>query len=193
MWLCWKKIRERCNESEHPEAQRRLSVTHTKGAASLTIFNTYQFGRADSAHRCGSGVQATGREWREESAQVRVRQERRSCDWSLRQGATWRMVELGQRIARGVREHGRQAVSDRSERSETESQRERRSGELACSRWQPPASAGVGALRGVPARMGSARRRLARGESPFPVLPSDSCALDGLCALRATCSFQPQL
>ena len=79
------------------------------------------------------------------------------------------MVELGQRIARGVREHIRQAVSDRSERPEPESERERRSGELARSRWQPPVLTGVGALRGVLARMGRARRRLVRGENLFPV------------------------
>ncbi len=67
----------------------------------------------------------------------------------------------GARIAGG--ETNNQAVSDRSERPEPESERERRRGELARSRWQPPASAGIGALRGVPAGMGRARRRLGRG------------------------------
>lgn len=42
-----------------------------------------------------------------------------------------------------------------------------------------PAPAGVGALRGVPARMGSARRRLACGERPFPGIDQDGAGGKG--------------
>jgi len=94
------------------------------------------------------------------------------------------MVALGQRIARGVRERGNQAVSDRSEWPEPESERERRRGEPARSRSKLPVSAGIGVLRGVPARMGRARRRLARGERHFPVLSSGSWSLGGFLSIR---------
>ncbi len=44
----------------------------------------------------------------------------------------------------------------------------RRSGGPGRSRSKNSGAAGVGALRGVPARMGRARRRLARGERLYP-------------------------
>src|SRR5690606_31742938 len=66
-----------------PAASERIQ--NTVGEASLT--NSPRFERAGSSLRCGSGVQATGRERREESAQVEARQGRRCRDQSLRQGA----------------------------------------------------------------------------------------------------------
>ena len=137
-------------------AQRRLSVT-------LGV----EWDR--KARRCGSGAKATGREWRKESAPAGARQgrrcrDRRACD----RERSWRMVVLGRRIARGGRERGAKpsppAASGRS-----------RSRSGTPERWpvtlvlSKPALAGVGALRGVPARMGRARRRLDHGEKPFPV------------------------
>jgi hypothetical protein len=136
-------------------AQRRLSVT-------LGVE------RDRTARRCGSGAKATGREWRKESAPAGARQgrrcrERRACD----RERSWRMVVLGRRIARGGRERGAKpsppATSGRSRsRSGTP---ERCPITLALTK---PALAGVGALRGAPARMGRARRRLVRGERRFP-------------------------
>lgn len=121
-----------------------------------------------TARRCGSGAKATGREWRKESAPAGARQgrrcrDRRACD----RERFWRMVVLGRRIARGGRERGAKpsppAVSGRS-----------RSRSGTPERWpvtlvlSKPALAGVGALRGAPARMGRARCRLDRGERLFP-------------------------
>lgn len=77
------------------------------------------------------------------------------------------MVALGRRIARSGRERGSQAVSERTEWPEPESQRSTG----ATHAWRAVKTSGVcriGALRGVPARMGRTRRRLERGESPFP-------------------------
>ncbi len=145
-----------------PAASERIQPTD--GAASLT--NSHRYERAGSSRRCGSVVQATGHERRKESAQVEARQGRRCRDRSLRRERSGRMVVPGRRIARGGRERWNQGVSDRSEWPEPESERERerRSDEPARSRWKIPASAGIGALRGVPAGMGRARRRLERGE-----------------------------
>lgn len=136
-------------------AQRRLSVA-------------LRVERDGTARRCGSGAKATGREWRKESAPAGARQgrrcrDRRACD----RERSWRMVVLGRRIARGGCERGAKpsppAVSGRS-----------RSRSGTSERWpvtlvlSKPALAGVGALRGAPARMGRARRRLDCGERLFP-------------------------
>jgi hypothetical protein len=69
--------------TESPAASERIHTTD--GAASLT--NSHRFERARSSRRCGSGVQATSHERREESAQVEARQGRRCRDPSLRRGA----------------------------------------------------------------------------------------------------------
>ena len=53
---------------------------------------------------------------------------------------SWRMVVLGRRIVRGGRERWNQGVSDRSEWTEPESERKRRSDESARSRWKIPMS-----------------------------------------------------
>ena len=135
--------------------------------------------RDRTARRCGSGAKATGREWRKESAPAGARQgrrcrDRRACD----RERSWRMVVLGRRIARGGRERGAKpsppAASGRS-----------RSRSGAPERWpvtlvlSKPALAGVGALRGVPARMGRTRRRLDRGERRFPEIRSGRvCRVD---------------
>lgn len=140
-----------------PAAQRRLSVS--RGVE-----------RDRTARRCGSGAKAAGREWRKESAKAGARQgrrcrDRRACD----RERSWRMVVLGRRIARGGRERGAKP-SPPATRGRSRS----RSG--TPERWpfplvlSKPALAGVGALRGVPARMGRARRRLDRGERLFPVV-----------------------
>ena len=68
-----------------PAASER--IRNAGGAARLVISTPLQFERADSPRRGGSGVQATGREWRKESAQVIARSGRRCRDGSLRQGA----------------------------------------------------------------------------------------------------------
>ncbi len=138
-----------------PAAQRRLSVT-------LGVE------RDRTGRRCGSGAKATGREWRKESAPAGARQgrrcrDRRACD----RERSWRMVVLGRRIARGGRERG-------AKPSPTATNGRSRSRSGTPERWTvplvlpEPALAGVGALRGVPARMGRARRRLDCGERPFP-------------------------
>jgi hypothetical protein len=68
-----------------PAASERIQ--NAVGAVPLIFSLPFRFERADSPRRCGSGVQATGRERREESAQVAARQGRRCRDRSLRQGA----------------------------------------------------------------------------------------------------------
>ena len=118
------------------------------------------------------------------------------------------MVVLGRRIARGVRERWNQGVSDRSEWPEPESERERRSGEPARSRSKLPVSAGIGALRGVPVRTGEGETQTRTRGKTFsrplvwllvvgrislnPELQVPDVAIDGLCALWATYSFQHQ-
>lgn len=67
-----------------PAASERIQ--NAEGVALLIFSLPLQFERASSPRRCGSGVQATGRERREESAQVAARQGRRCRDRSLRQG-----------------------------------------------------------------------------------------------------------
>ncbi len=51
----------------------------------------------------------------------------------------------------------------------------RRSGGSGRSPRRIPARAGIGALRGIPARMGRARRRLGRGERLFPGVAFSFC------------------
>jgi len=66
-----------------PAAFERAS----QGRRSLADFSLPVSVLAGSARRCGSGVQATGHEWRKESAPVGARQGRRCRDRSLRKGA----------------------------------------------------------------------------------------------------------
>ncbi len=147
-----------------PAASERIQTTD--GVASLT--NSHRFERAGSSRSCGSGVQATGHERREESAQVEARQGRRCRERSLRRERSWRMVVLGRRIARGGRERATKPSPTAANGREPEPERKRRSDDPARSRSKNPASAGIGALRGVPAGMGRTRRRLERGERLFP-------------------------
>ena len=67
-----------------PAAAERIQ--NAEGTAPRPIL-ILRFERADSTRRCGSGVQATGRERREVSAQVAARQGRRCRDRSMRRGA----------------------------------------------------------------------------------------------------------
>ena len=98
------------------------------------------------------------------------------------------MVVFGRRIARGGCERGAKpsppATNGRS-----------RSRSGTPKRWlvplvlSKPALAGVGALRGIPARIGRARRRLDRGERRFPGqsgsdLPSRESPMSACIALR---------
>lgn len=167
--------RRRCYNQAAHRGQALLTTDARAGqrerasAAQRRLSATLGVERDGTARRCGSGAKATGREWRKESASAGARQgrrcrDRRACD----RERSWRMVVLGRRIARGGRERGAKpsppAASGRSRsRSGTP---ERCPVPLALTK---PALAGVGALRGVPARMGKARRRLDRGERLFPV------------------------
>lgn len=77
------------------------------------------------------------------------------------------MVVLGRRIAKGGGSAEAEPSPLRSDRGRG-SATEPRSAGREVSYSKNPAAAGVGALRGVPARKGCARHRLARGERLFP-------------------------
>jgi hypothetical protein len=111
-------------------------------------------------------VEAGGRERREESAPPGVWQGCRCRGRTLADGN-----DPGERSGLGdvspEAAGKREASRLRPQREGREPQQSARTEAGAAGRI--PAAAGIGALRGVPARMGSARLRLARGERRFPV------------------------
>ena len=99
-----------------------------------------------------------------ESAQVGARQAAGVASAACGGKRSRRMVALGRRIGGGGVSVETAAVSNAAHVGHA-AEPKRRSGGPGRSRSK---NSGVGALRGVPARMGRARRRLARGERPFP-------------------------
>lgn len=123
---------------------------------------------ARTARRCGEqSTRQSGAE--ERSRRVSDSAGRRCRARSLRRARSGREVAGPRAMFRPRRrKRGSRAVSvsQRLEPGEHNDVTEAPPAQRATGKL--PAPAGIGALRGVPARMGSARRRLACGERPFP-------------------------
>lgn len=102
-----------------------------------------------------------------ESAQVGARQAAGVASVACEGKRSRRMVALGRRIGGGGVSVETAAVSNAAHVGRA-AEPKRRSGGPGRSRSKNSGAAGLGALRGGPARKGRRRRRLDRGERPFP-------------------------
>ena len=163
-------MRERRNESERPKAQRRLSVA--KNLAQAQPADEPSLPCERSGRRAGAKCSRRGNQ----GAKRRSRREKRTRGPPVSRPAACGGARSGRKVAgpramfRPRRRKARQPSRLRLAATTMPRERIGVTGAPPAQRaaGRTPASASVGALRGVPARMGRARRRLDRGERLFP-------------------------